>query len=65
MIPQHRQQIILGKESQLDNQPGERRLLFLLKFGYPLDLLAREEPPFNQLLCKTQCESMFYIKCPS
>jgi hypothetical protein len=54
MIPQHRQQIILGKESQLDNQPGKRRLLFLLKFGYPLHLLAREEPPFNQLFRETQ-----------
>ena len=54
MIPQHRKKVVLGNKPQLDKQPDQRGLLFLLEFRYPLHLVTREEPPLNQLLGKAQ-----------
>ena len=56
MIAQHRQEIVFGQETQLDDQPGQRRLLLLLQFHDPLQLFFGEEPPFNQPFGKAQFE---------
>jgi hypothetical protein len=54
MISQYRKQVVLGNKSELDKQPDQGGLLFLLEFHDALHLVAREEAPFNQLLCKIQ-----------